>query len=331
MKRALLAAVIGVTLGLALPLPAVAQPGAKVARIGVLWGGETAFGMPYLEAARLAMGELGYVEGKTFVVEVRFGERKPGAVDTLAADLVQRKVDVIVAAGDPAIHAARRATATIPIVMVAAGDAVRSGLVASLARPGGNITGMTFLASELAAKRLEILKETVPSISRVAVLWNPDNPGGPPDFKAAQAAADSLRLTLLSAEVRKAADVEGAFKFMLDERAQAVVVLTDPVTSAFAGKVVADFAVKHRLPTICDLAEFTRSGALMSYGPSLLTMARRSAVFIDKILRGAKPGDLPIEQPTRFELVINLKTAKALGVSVPPSLLARADDVLTSP
>ena len=329
MKRSLLfAATIIVALGIALPLLAVAQPGTRVPRIGVLWGGETAFAIPYLEAARRAMADRGHVEGKTFVVEARFGERKPGAVDTLAADLVQRKVDVIVAAGDPAIHAARRATATIPIVMVAAGDAVRSGLVTSLSRPGGNITGMTFLSSELAGKRLEILKAAVPSISRVAVLWNPDNPGGLPDFKAVQAAAETLRLTIQSVEVRKTPDVEGAFKLMTDERIQAVVVVTDPVTSALAGRVVADFAMKNRLPTICDLSEFTRSGALMSYGPSLLSMAQHSADFIDKILKGAKPGELPIEQPTKFELVINLKTAKGLGVSVPPSLLARADDLI---
>ena len=328
MKRCRLAAAIIVTLGIALPILAAAQPGPKVAQIGVLWGGEIAFAMPYLEAARRAMAELGQVEGKTFVIEARFGERKPGAVDTLAADLVQRKVDVIVAAGDPAIQAARRATATIPIVMVAAGDAVRSGLAASISRPGGNVTGMTFLSSELAGKRLGILKEAVPSASRVALLWNPDNPGGPPDFRATQAAAEILRLTLQSVEARKSADFEGAFKHMTDERAQALVVLTDPVTSTFAGRVVADLALKNHLPTICDLAEFARSGALMSYGPSLLSMAQRSAAFVDKILKGAKPGEIPIEQPTKFELVINLKTAKALGVTIPPSLLARADEII---
>ena len=235
---------------------------------------------------------------------------------------------MIVAAGDPAIQAARRATATIPIVMVAAGDAVRSGLAASISRPGGNVTGMTFLSSELAGKRLGILKEAVPSASRVALLWNPDNPGGPPDFRATQAAAEILRLTLQSVEARKSADFEGAFKHMTDERVQALVVLTDPVTSTFAGRVVADLALKNRLPTICDLAEFTRSGALMSYGPSLLSMAQRSAAFVDKILKGAKPGEIPIEQPTKFELVINLKTAKAIGVTIPPSLLARADEII---
>jgi putative ABC transport system substrate-binding protein len=310
------------------PLAAEAQQAGKVARIGVLWGGETAFATPYLEAARRALVDLGHVEGKDFIVEVRFGERKPGAVDTLAADLVQRKVDVIVAAGDPAILAARRATGTIPIVMVAAGDPVRRGLAASLARPGGNVTGMTFLSSELAGKRLELLKQAVPTVSRVAVLWNPDNPGGLPDFRATQEAAQTLRITIRSVEAQKTAEFEQAFKVMTDEQVQAVVVLTDPVTSNMAGRLVADFAVKNRLPLMCDLTEFTRSGALMSYGPSLLWMAQRSAVFVDKILKGARPGDLPIEQPTKFELVINLKTAKALGLTIPPSLLARADEVI---
>jgi putative tryptophan/tyrosine transport system substrate-binding protein len=328
MKRSVLAASIVVALIVFMPLTTLAQQGSKVARIGVLWGGETSFAMPYLEAARRAMVDLGYVEGRDFIVEARFGERKPGAVDTLAADLVQRRVDVIVAAGDPAIHAAHRATKTIPIVMVAAGDPVRSGLAASLSRPGGNVTGMTFLSSELAGKRLELLKAAVPTVSRVAVLWNPDNPGGPPDFRATQAAADTLRITVQSVQARQTSEVEQAFKVMTDERVQAMVVLTDPVTSRLAGKVVADFAAKHRLPSMCDLREFTLSGALMSYGPSLLTMAQRSAVFVDKILKGARPSDLPIEQPTKFELVINLKTAKALGVTIPPSLLARADEVI---
>jgi putative ABC transport system substrate-binding protein len=212
--------------------------------------------------------------------------------------------------------------------MVAAGDPVRRGLAASLARPGGNVTGMTFLSSELAGKRLELLKQAVPTVSRAAVLWNPDNPGGLPDFQATQAAAQTLKITVQSVEAQKVADFEQAFKVMTDAQVQAVVVLTDPVTSNMAGKVVADLAIKNRLPLMCDLSEFTRSGALMSYGPSLLSMAQRSAAFVDKILKGAKPGDLPIEQPTTFELAINLKTAKALGLTIPPSLLARADEVI---
>jgi len=312
----------------AVPLPATAQPRATPARIGVLWGGDTAFATPYIEAGRRAMAELGYVEGRDFVAEVRLGERKPGAVDALAADLVDRRMDVIIAAGDPAIHAARRATSTIPIVMVAAGDPVKAGLAASLARPGGNVTGMTFLSSELAGKRMELLKEAVPTASRVAVLWNPDNPGGPADLQAAQEAAAILKVTLQSFEVRKVPDFEATFKLMSEAHVQAVLVLTDPVTSNIAGKVIADHAAKHRLPLVCDLSEFTRSGALLSYGPSLVAMARRSAVYVDKILKGAKAADLPIERPTTFELAINLRTARALGLTLPPSLRLRANEVL---
>ena len=313
---------------LAAPLAADAQRGSKVPRIGVLWGGPAEFARPYVEAARRALGELGYVEGKDFTGEYRFGERKPGAVDVLAAELVQLKVDVIVAAGDTAIHAARRATTTIPIVMVAAGDPVRGGLVASLARPGGNVTGMTFLSTELAAKRLEILKEAVPTAFRVAVLWNPDNPGGLPGFKATQAAAESLRLTLQSLEVRTATDIERAFRSMADEHVQAVIVLTDPVTAFLSGKPIADLATKSRLPVMCELREFVNTGSLISYGPSLVSMAQRAATYVDKILKGAKPGDLPVEQPTKFELVINLKTAKALGLTIPQSIFIRADEVI---
>ncbi len=311
------------------PPAARAQQAGKVPRVGVLWGGPAAFAQAYVEAGRRALGELGYVEGRDFVGEYRFGERKPGAVNVLAGELVRLPVDVIIAAGDPAIHAARRATTTIPIVMVAAGDPVRSGLAASLARPGGNVTGMTFLSRDLVAKRLEILKEAVPAASRVAVLWNPDNPGGHPDLEAAQAAARALKLEPpRSFEVRSVADVERAFGAMLDKQVQAITLLTDPVTSASAGRVVSDLATKHRLPMMCELREFTDSGCLLSYGPSLLSMAQRTAFYVDKILKGAKPGDLPVEQPTNFQLVINMKTAKALGLTLPQSLLRRADQLV---
>jgi putative ABC transport system substrate-binding protein len=324
-RRAFVASLTGGLL--VAPLAAEAQQ-RPVPRIGLLWGGETAFARPYVEAARRAFGELGHVEGKDFSIDYRFGERKPGAVNAGAAELVQLKVAVIVAAGDPAIDAARRATSTIPIVMVAAGDPVQAGFVASLARPGGNITGMTFLTRELAAKRLEILKEIVPTASRVAILWNPDNPGGLADFNATQAAATLLKLNLQSREVRTVLEFEGAFQSMADERAQGIVVLTDPLTATRAGKPIAELAAKHRLPTMCELREFTDAGGLISYGPSLLAMIQRAATFVDKILKGAKPADLPVEQPTTFELVINLKTAKALGLTIPPSLLARADQVI---
>jgi putative tryptophan/tyrosine transport system substrate-binding protein len=328
MKRSLFTVWMVVVVSMALVLVAAAQQRSKPARVAVLWGGETAFAGPYIEAGRRALGALGYVEGRDFIAEVRLGERKPGAVDILAADLVDRKVDVIIAAGDTAIRAARRATTTIPIVMVAGGDAVAAGLAASLARPGGNVTGMTFLTSELAGKRLALLKEAVPAASRIAVLWNPENPGGPPDYRALQSAAELLKVTVQSFEVRKVGDFEQAFKLMTEARVQAVIALTDPVTSNFAGKVIADLAMKHRLPLVCDLSEFAHTGALLSYGPSLRAMAQRSAVFVDKILKGAKAADLPIEQPTKFDLTVNVKTAGALGLTIPPSLLARADDVI---
>jgi ABC-type uncharacterized transport system substrate-binding protein len=326
-RRLFIQALVG-TISAVVPRAVAAQPPTKVSRIGVLWGGETSFALPYLEAGRRSLAEMGYSEGKDFVVDVRFGERRPGAVDTLAAELTERKVDVIIAAGDTAIRAARRATMTIPIVMVAGGDPVKSGLAASLARPGGNVTGMTFLTSELAGKRLELLKQAVPAASRVGVLWNPDNPGGPADLDAARSASERLKVTLQSFEVQKVAAFESVFKAMTDARVQAVIVLTDPVTSNFAGKVIADLAIKHHLPLVCDLQEFTRSGALLSYGPSLRSMAQRSAMFVDKILKGAKPGELPIEQPTNFELAVNVKTAKALGITLPASLVSRADIVV---
>jgi ABC-type uncharacterized transport system substrate-binding protein len=313
---------------LSAPLAAEAQQAGKVPRIAVLWGGNATFAEPYVEAGRRAMGELGYVEGRNFITEPRFAERKPGAIEILAADLVALRVDAIVAAGDPAIRTAQRATTTIPIVMVAAGDPVRAGFVTSLARPGGNVTGMTFLSRELSGKRLEILKEAVPAASRVAVLWNPDNPGGQINFDATQAAAKELGLTLQSFEARAVPELERAFGAMADKHIQAVVVLTDPVMANFAGRVVADLATKHRMPTVCELQEFTKEGGLVSYGPSLRSMARRTAVYIDRILKGAKAADLPVEQPTKFELAVNLKTAKTLGLTIPPSLLLRADEVI---
>jgi len=297
---------VGASVTLLAPPAIWAQQANKVPRIGLLWGGETAFARPYVEAARRAFGELGHVEGKDFSIDYRFGERKPGAVNAGAAELVQLKVAVSVAAGDP----------------------VRARFVASLARPGGNITGMTFLTRELAAKRLEILKEVVPTASRVAVLWNPDNPGALVDFNATQAAAALLKLNLQPREVRTVPEFERAFQAMADERAQGIVVLTDPLTATRAGKPIAELAAKHRLPTMCELREFTDSGGFISYGPSLLAMIQRAATFVDKILKGAKPADLPVEQPTKFELVINLKTAKTLGLTIPPPLLTLADELI---
>ncbi len=324
---------VGLTVILTLSIPSAplsveAQPAGKVLwRVGVLAGARAPFALPYLEVGRQRLRELGYVEGQNIAIEYRFGEGKPGVLPDLAAELVRSKVDLIVAAGDPAIHAAKQATATIPIVMLAAGDPVGSRYVASLARPGGNLTGTTFLTRELAGKRLELLKEAVPKASRVAVLWNPNNPGGLLDLRETQGAARALGLSLQPLEVQAVKELEGAFSAMTDDRAEALVILTDPLTFIHR-KRIAELAAKARLPVMCELREFVDTGCFISYGPSLLAMVPRAAAYVDKILKGGKPADLPVEQPTRFELVINMKTAKALGLTIPQSVLIRADQLI---
>ncbi len=308
---------------------AEAQQRSKVPLIGAINGATSSFAQPYIEAGRRALRELGYVEGKNLHIEYRFGEGQADRLPDLVAELVRLKVDIIVAAGDPAIDAARRATSTIPIVMVAAGDPVGGGWVTSLAHPGGNITGTTFLSSELAGKRLELLKETAPKASRVAVLWNPNNPGWLPDLTETKVAGEQLGLRLESLEARNLKELEGAFSAMIREKAMALIVLSDPW---FFGRgprqQIVDFAVKSRLPSMYELSEFVDAGGLMSYGPSLLNMVERAAYYVDKILKGAKPADLPVERPTRFELIINLKTAKTIGLTIPQSVLFRADKVI---
>ncbi len=308
---------------------AQAQRTASVPRIGVIAGTTASFSSTYVKAGLQALGELGYVEGKNILIEYRYGEGGAGKLPELAADLVRLKVDIIVAAGDPAIYAAKQATTTIPIVMVAAGDPVGGGWVASLAHPGGNITGTTFLSSELAGKRLELLKEAAPKASRVAVLWNPNNPGWLPDFTETKVAGEQLGLRLQSLEARSLKELEGAFSAMIREKAMALIVLSDPW---FFGRErrqqIVDFAAKSRLPSMYELREFVDAGGLMSYGPSLLDMARRAATYVDKILKGTNPGNLPVERPTRFDLVINLKTANQIGLAVPFEVLTRANTVI---
>jgi len=306
-----------------------AQRTASVPRIGVITGAAASFSSIYVKASLQAAAELGYVEGKNILIESRFAEGQADRLPDLVAELVRLKVDIIVAAGDPAIDAARRATSRIPIVMVAAGDPVGGGWVTSLAHPGGNITGTTFLSSELAGKRLELLKETVPKAPRVAVLWNPNNPGWLPDFTQTKVAGESLGLRLQSLEARTPDELQGAFSAMIREKAMALIVLSDPW---FFGRErrqqIVDFAAKNRLPSMYELSEFVDAGGLMSYGPSLLDMARRTATYVDKILKGTNPGNLPVERPTRFELVINLKTGHQIGLAVPFEVLARANKVI---
>jgi putative ABC transport system substrate-binding protein len=308
---------------------AQAQQLKKVPLIGGLAGTTASFAQPYLEAGRRAFRELGYVEGKNILFEPRFAEGQAERLPDLAAELVKLKVDIIVAAGDPAIAAAKRATNTIPIVMVAAGDPVAGGWVTSLAHPGGNMTGTTFLSSELAGKRLELLKETVPQASRVAVLWNPNNPGWLPDFTETKLAGEQLGLRLQFLEARSLKELDSAFSAMIREKALALILLSDPW---FFGRErrqqIVDFVAKNRLPSMYELREFVDDGGLMSYGPSLFNMVERAAYYVDKILKGAKPADLPVERPIKFELVINLKAAKQIGLTIPPGVLARADRVI---
>ena len=275
-----------------------------------------------------ALRELGYVEGKNLTFERRYAEDRLDRLPELAAELVSLKVDVIMAAGTLAPLAAKRATSTIPIVMMAAGDPVGSGLVASLAHPGGNVTGMSLMAPDLGGKRLELLKELLPGISRVAILWNAANPYSALVFKETAGAAETLGVELQSLEIREPTDIDGALEAATGQHADALITVEDPLTMDLRKKI-AEFAARPR-----DCRQYQASEcspiqeSLMSYGADLGDIIRRSAVYVDKILKGAKPSDLPVEQPTKFELVINLKTAKSLGLTIPPLILARADEII---
>jgi len=321
-RRAFLGAVTGSLL--AAPLAAEAQQRGKVWRIGVL---STADG-PEWEAFRQALRALGYVEGQNMFIEYRWHAGKFENLPALAADLVKLNVDVIVTAGPQPTRAARAATASIPIVFVTVGDPVGLGLAESLARPGGNITGFqTLVQGGFGGKQLELLKEAVPTIVRVAVLMIPSNPLHRPYLEETGAAADALKLKLHVVEARTADDLDKAFEAAVRERADAMHVYGDSITFLHR-KRVADLALQSRLPTIYLFKPNVEAGGLMSYGPSEPDMYRRAATSVDKILKGAKAGEIPIEQPIKFEFVINLKTAKALGLTIPPSLLARADQVI---
>ena len=317
---------------LAAPLAAEAQQAAKVLKIGML--STTPLEHPQARAGldqfRQALGELGYVEGRNIVIEHRSAEGRVERFPALAAEMVRLRVDLIVVFSTPSARAARQATSTIPIVAPTMQDPVRDGLVASLARPGGNVTGLTFLGSELVPKRLALLKEAIPGVSRVAVLWHPGGLAertGQEMVKEAEAAARGLgvQLQLVRAEAPK--DLDGAFSAMTRWRADAFVPLPSPMLFAERKRIV-DLAARHRLPAMYLGREFVDLGGLMAYGASQIDLIRRGATYVDKILRGAKPADLPVEQPTKFELVINLKTAKALGLTIPPSVLQRADQVI---
>jgi putative tryptophan/tyrosine transport system substrate-binding protein len=312
----------------ALYASAHAQQPSKIARIGYLIPSTPAASAQNVEAFRQGLRELGYVEGKTFVLELRYGEARTERLPELARELVGLKVDVIVAAADVSVAAVRRETQTIPIVTPNSTDPVGTGLVASLARPGGNVTGLSTISIELSAKRLELLREAVPRLSRVAFLWNPDVPGDTLQYKEIEPVARSLRLQLQGVEVRRPEDVESAFSAVKRGRAEAVTSAW-PNPALFANRAqLASFAQGSRLPSMLGQKEFVDAGGLMSYGPHLPDLYRRAAVYVDKILKGAKPADLPVEQPTKFEFVINLKTAKQIGLTIPPNVLARADRVI---
>ena len=278
------------------------------------------------EGLRQGLRELGYVEGQNILLEYRWAGGKPDRLPALAADLVRLNVDVIVTGGEQAILAAKEASSTIPIVMGASNDPVGAGLVAGLARPGGSVTGMTILSPELSRKRLELLKEVAPRASRVAILYNPGFPGTALDLDQTRDAARTLGLALRGVEVHRPADLDAAFT-TARERADALIPLADPFFTAHHARIV-ELARKHRLPGIYYWREYVAAGGLMSYGPSLRELYRRAATHVDKILKGARPGDLPVEQPTTFELVINLGTARTLGLTIPQSLVARADEVI---
>ncbi len=308
------------------PLAVKAQQAGKVYRIGFLGNSTAALEANLVGPFREGLRDIGYVEGRNVQIEYRWAEGRYERLSELVAELVALKVDVIVTAGTPAALAVKRATTAIPLVMVAVGDPVGSGLVASLARPGGSMTGLTSIAPDLEGKRLELLREAVPKLSRVSVIWNPANPFHATAEKEARSAAQVLQMKVHSVGVRTAQELDPAFVAIVNERPGAFIVLADRVFLHNRRRIV-DFAARNRLPGVYAYRELVEAGGLMSFGPNYADMHRRAATFVDKILKGAKPADLPVEQPTKFELLINLKTAKALGLTIPPSLLARADEV----
>jgi putative tryptophan/tyrosine transport system substrate-binding protein len=328
MRRIGLAVVLAVSLLIA-PLAAVAQQSAKIARIGILSSLTAEETAPFIDVFRQGLRRLGYVEGQNVALEMRYADAKLERLPGLAAELVRLKVDVIVARPNPSIAAAQKATTSIPIVMTSASDPVATGFVASLPQPGGNITGLSNLGSpEFIGKGLQLLKDVVPSLSRVAVLWDSGFQGIRHQLSGTQAAAQVLGVQLQLVEVRSAADLDGAFAAATRNRAGAAYIFGSTMTFHNRARI-GELAVTHRLPALCGaLREWAQAGCLIAYGPSATDQMGRAAYFVDKILKGAKPADLPVEQATKFELIINLKTAKALGLTIPPSVLLRADQVI---
>ena len=305
------------------PLAARAQQGKKIPRIGVLWPNPSAT----FDFLRQGLKDFGYVEGQNVAFEFRWAEGKLDLLNELAAELVRLKVDVIVTLAPQATLAAKQATQTIPIVFVAMGDPVASGVVPSLARPGANLTGTTRMIPEMSAKHVELLKEAVPSLRKLTVLWNPTNSSHQPAMQAVEATARALSLQVQPLQVRTVAELDRSFDAITRDKTDGLLFIADPVFFIQLRRM-ADFVEANRLPAICNFTEFPKLGGLIGYAPSLPEEFRHAAGHIDKILKGAKAADLPIEQPTRFQLVINLKSAKALGIEIPPTVLALADEVI---
>jgi len=326
MKRTPVALGICVLLHLALGSPtSEAQQPKKLPEIGFL--DASSLSSPYFGGFKEGLRELGYTDGVTIVLVPRFADGKSDRLPALAAELVRRNVDVIVTAGGASTAAAKNATPQIPIVMGYSGEPVAAGFVASMARPGGNITGLSFLSAELAGKRLELLKAAIPKLSRVAVLSNPSHPGERLDWQETQTGARKLNITLEYVAVRTPDDFDEAFAKIARSRFDGIFIIPDALTIGQRARI-AEFAIKARLPTMAAWSEYTKAGALMSYGPNLPAVFRRAAAFVDKIIKGAKPAELPIEQPTQLELAINLRTAKQLAITIPPDVMLQAQEVV---
>jgi putative tryptophan/tyrosine transport system substrate-binding protein len=301
-----------------------AQQATKLPILGFLTAGRDSPGLPaLLEGLR----QLDWIDDKTIVIEYRYAENRNDRLPELAAELVRLNVNVIVAAGTLAPLAAKRATAMIPIVMTSAGDPLGTKLVSGLARPGGNVTGLSLMSPDISGKRLELIEQIVPDVARVAIMWNASNPYPALVFKQTENAARQLKLEVQSLEVRTPDDVNSALEAAVREKANALITVEDPLTVNYR-RQIADFSAKNRLPTMSGLREYVDVGGLLSYGPALADLYRRAAGYVDKILKGTKPSELPVEQPTKFELVVNLKTARALGLTIPPDMLAIADAVI---
>jgi putative ABC transport system substrate-binding protein len=316
---------LAVGLPFVLGKPALAQPTSTTPRVGILWPGAPPD--KWDEAFRQGLRALGYVEGRNILFEYRWAEGKQERLAELAKELIQQKVDLIVTISAPAILAVKEQTTATPIVFAGTSDPVRSGFVTSLARPGGNLTGLSLMAPDLAGKRLELIKSIVPTATRVAMLWNASDEGMAIRVQQTQLAAPALRVTLLSPELRAPADLDSAFGALSKDLPDALLTFVDPFTLRYRQQIVEFAATKH-LPAIYEDRAFVEAGGLVSYGPSVEDNCRRAATYVDKILKGAKPSDLPVEQPTKFELIVNLKTAKALGLEIPLSLLTSADELI---